>query len=104
MEVGFKEEIARVIKDGFTDEEITSAKSGLLQDNKISRAKDGELVALLRRNILRERSMQWYSDYEARMTALTAEQVHKVIKKYMSVEDFTIIKAGDMTKANASAE
>ena len=104
VEVGFKEEIARVIKDGFTDEEIASAKSGLLQDNKISRAKDGELVALLRRNILRERSMQWYRDYEARMTALTAEQVHKVIKKYMSVEDFTIIKAGDMTKANASAE
>ena len=104
VEIGFKEEIARVLKDGFTDEEIASAKSGLLQDNKISRAKDGELVAALRRNILRNRSMQWYSDYEARMSALTAEEVHQVIKKYMAVEDFTIIKAGDMTKANAPSE
>ena len=104
VEIGFKEEIARVIKDGFTDEEIASAKSGLLQDNKISRAKDGELVSTLRRNILRDRTMQWYGDYEAKMSGLTAEDVHKVIKKYMSVDDFTIIKAGDMTKANAESK
>lgn len=104
VEIGFKEEMARVIKDGFTDEEIASAKSGLLQDNKISRAKDGELVSALRRNILRNRTMQWYSEYESRMVALTANDVHNVIKKYMAVADFTIIKAGDMSKANAATQ
>jgi len=99
VERGFKEEIARVIKDGFTPDEITSALSGILQDNKVSRAKDNELVGTLRRNIGRDRTMQWYQAYEANMAALTPEKVHAVVKKYIQLDDFTIIKAGDMTKA-----
>lgn len=99
VERGFKEEIARVIKDGFTPDEITSALSGILQDNKVSRAKDNELVGTLRRNIGRDRTMQWYKAYEANMAALTPEKVHAVVKKYIQLDDFTIIKAGDMTKA-----
>ena len=99
VERGFKEEIARVIKDGFTPDEITSALSGILQDNKVSRAKDNELVGTLRRNIGRDRTMQWNKAYEANMAALTPEKVHAVVKKYIQLDDFTIIKAGDMTKA-----
>ncbi len=99
VETGFKEEIARVIKDGFTADEITSALSGILQDNQVSRAKDNELVGTLRRNIGRERTMQWYKAYEANMAALTPEKVHAVVKRYIRLDDFTIIKAGDMTKA-----
>ena len=41
---------------------------------------------------------------KSRMVALTANDVHKVIKKYMAVADFTIIKAGDMSKANAATQ
>lgn len=102
VEIGFKEELARMLKDGFTDEEIIAAKSGLLQDKKVSRAQDNELVSTLRRNLRLDRDMQWYEAYEARMTALSAEDVHKVMQKYVSLEDFSIIKAGDMSKAKAS--
>jgi len=101
VEIGFKEEMARMLKDGFTNEEIASAKSGLLQDKKVSRAQDNELVSTLRRNLRLERDMQWYEAYEARLAALTAEDVHKVMQKYFALEDFSIIKAGDMTKAKA---
>lgn len=101
VEIGFKEELVRMLKDGFTEEEISAAKSGLLQVKKVSRAQDNELVSTLRLNLRLDRDMQWYEAYEARLAALSAEDVHKVMQKYFSLEDFSIIKAGDMSKAKA---
>ncbi|MFT4653821.1 MAG: zinc protease [Patiriisocius sp.] len=101
VEVGFKEELARLLKDGFTDEEIAAAKSGLLQEKRVSRAQDNELVSTLRRNIRLDRDMQWYKEYETRMSSLSAKDVQNAMKKYFAIEDFSIVKAGDMTKANA---
>jgi len=98
VEVGFKEELSRMLKDGFTDEEIESAKSGLLQGKKVSRAQDSELVRNLRRNLMVDRTMQWYKAYEQRLAALTADDVKRVMNKYLKLENFSIIKAGDMTK------
>lgn len=98
VEVGFKEELARMLKDGFTDEEIESAKSGLLQGKKVSRAQDKELVGVLRRNITLQRTLQWNKAYEKRLAELTADDVNRVMNKYLKLEDFSIIKAGDMSK------
>ena len=56
-------------------------------------------LAILDRNI----DMQWHEQYEAGLAALTAEEVNRVMRKYIKLEDFSIIKAGDMTKAIAQA-
>jgi zinc protease len=98
VEVGFKEELSRMLKDGFTDEEIKSAKSGLLQGKKVSRAQDIELVRTLRRNLILDRTMQWNKSYEQRLSNLTADDVKRVMNKYLKLENFSIIKAGDMSK------
>lgn len=101
VEVGFKEEMARLLKDGFTDEEIESAKSGLLQGKKVSRAQDRELVGALASNLDLDRNMQWGKGYEEKLKSLTASEVHQVMKKYIKLADFSIIKAGDMSKIDA---
>ena len=98
VEVGFKEELSRMLKDGFTDEEIESAKSGLLQGKKVSRAQDRELVRTLRRNLTVDRTMQWNKAYEQRLATLTADDVKRVMNQYLKLENFSIIKAGDMSK------
>jgi len=98
VEVGFKEEIARLLKDGFTDEEVKSAKSGLLQGRKVSRSQDRELAGTLNSNIRLDRTMQFGKQYEAQIEKLTAEEINDVMRKYLSVEAFAIIKAGDMSK------
>lgn len=98
VEIGFKEELSRMLKDGFSDEEIASAKSGLLQGKKVSRAQDRELVGTLRRNLVVDRTMQWNKSYEAKLAALTADDVKRVLNKYLNLENFSIIKAGDMSK------
>jgi len=104
VEIGFKEEIARMLKDGFTAEEVASAKSGVLQGKKVSRAQDRELVSKLSLNLDREIDMQWHEKYESRLAELTAEEVNRVMRKYIKLEDFSIIKAGDMTKAVAQVD
>ena len=98
VEVGFKEEIARLLKDGFTDEEVVAAKSGLLQGRKVSRSQDRELAGTLNSNLLLDRTMQFGKKYEQQIEKLSAADINKVMRKYLSVEDFAIIKAGDMSK------
>jgi zinc protease len=98
VEVGFKEELARLIKDGFTDEEIASAKSGLLQGKRVSRSQDRELVGKLSNNLYYKRTMQFSKKYEEQLNQLSKEDVHKVVKKYLNVDDFSIIKGGDFSK------
>ena len=101
VELGFKEEVQRMLDDGFTDEEIASAKTGLLQGKKVSRSQDRELVGRLVGNLDLERTMQWNKGYEARMAKLTAKEVKRVMNKYLKLSNFSIIKAGDMSKVEA---
>ncbi|WP_286262932.1 M16 family metallopeptidase [Thalassotalea atypica] len=98
VEIGFKEELTRLLKDGFTDEEISAAKSGLLQGKKVSRSQDNELVGKLNSNLYYDKNMQFSAQYEEALSSLTAKDVHKVMKKYLKVEDFSMIKAGDFSK------
>ncbi|MFC3095125.1 insulinase family protein [Alteromonas sediminis] len=101
VEQGFREELARLVQDGFTAEEVESAKAGLLQQKKVSRSQDGELVGTLRRNLFLDRTMQWYEDYDSRLANLTVEDLNKVVRAHLDIEKFTIISAGDMNKAKA---
>ncbi|WP_210330370.1 pitrilysin family protein [Aliikangiella sp. G2MR2-5] len=104
VEIGFKEELIRMLKDGFSEEEIESAKSGLLQGRRVSRSQDRELVGTLVSNLDLDRNMQWGEDYEEKLKNLTAKDVHRAMKKYIKFEDFSIIKAGDLTKLAAANE
>ncbi len=98
VEVGFKEELARLLKDGFTEEEVSAAKSGLLQGKKVSRSQDNELVGKLTGNLYHDKTMQFSKQYEQALSELTAKDVHQVMKKYLKVEDFSMLKAGDFSK------
>lgn len=98
VELGFKEELQRALDEGFTDEEIANAKTGLLQGKKVSRSQDPELAGRLVSNLDLGRSMQWYEAYENKMANLTAKEVNAAMNKYIELEKFSIIKAGDMSK------
>ncbi len=57
LEAAFKEEIARVLKDGFEARELEEARSGWLQSRQVSRAQDAALARLLAQDLyLRARS------------------------------------------------
>ena len=104
VEVGFKEELAKVLDKGFTQQELNDARTGILQNSRIDRAKDGRLVRTLSGNIDLNRTMQWDKNYEKAVMDLSVEDVNTAVKRHLSMEGISIIKAGDSKKITSLIE
>jgi zinc protease len=98
VEAAFHDELAKMLKDGFTAEELAKAKSGATQQAVQARAQDQRLVGSLLANIDSGRSLAWDKQFEARIRALTPEQVLAAARKYIDPAKITIVKAGDFAK------
>lgn len=100
VQKGFKEEIARYIADGITEDELKTAVTGWVQNQSVSRAKDNELSRTINNNLYYDRDMMFYKDIEEKVKSLTVEDVNKVIKKYFkNFDEWTVVNAGDFEKA-----
>ena len=104
VEIGFKEELTKVINEGFTQQELDDARVGVLQNSRIDRAKDGRLVSTLSGNIDLDRTMQWDKNYEAALMGLLIEDVNAAVKRHLSLDAMSIIKAGDAKKIDTATE
>ena len=104
VEVGFKEEFAKILDRGFTQQELDDTRDGVLQNSRIDRAKDNRLVATLAGNIDLNRTMQWDKRYQKALMALSVEDVNAAVKRHLSMEAMSIIKAGDANKINADTK
>jgi len=98
LEAAFKEEIARMLKDGFTAEEVEAAKSGYLQSRQVSRAQDNELANRLNNYLFIGRTLQFDAELDAKLQALTPEQIIAAMRRHIDPAKITIIKAGDFAK------
>lgn len=95
LEAAFKEEIEKMLKDGFTADEIKSAKTGWLQSRQVSRAQDNELVGRLRSYSYLNRPMKWDEELERKVEALTPEQITAAMRRHLDPAKMTYVKAGD---------
>lgn len=98
LEAAFKDEVARMLKDGFTAAEVEAAKSGWLQSQQVSRAQDNELAGRLNNYLFIGRTLQWDAQLEEKIRSLTPEQINAAMRKYIDPSKITIIKAGDFKK------
>lgn len=99
LEKAFREEIAKVVTDGFSAEEIEAAKSGWLQSQEVSRAQDGGLAGKLNSYLFLDRDMNWDAKLEKKIASLTPAQINKAMKKHLDINKMVMIKAGDFEKA-----
>ena len=95
LEAAFREEIDRVLKDGFTAEEVEKAKQGWLQQQLQSRSSDGFLVNLFSAQALTGRTMSYNAEFEAWVAALTPDAVNAAMRKYIVPSKLTTVRAGD---------
>jgi zinc protease len=103
LEAAFKEEIARALKDGFTDEEVKAAKSGWLQARQVGRAQDNELAGKLASYLYLNRMLAWDDAFEKRVASLTPAEIVAAMRRHIDPSKITIVKAGDFAKAKAAA-
>jgi len=98
----YKEELEKVIKDGFTADELKNAISGYLQGQNVNRAQDGSLAGKLANNLFLNRTMKWNEDLEKKIAALSADRINTTIKKWLKPEKITIVQAGDFNRKKSN--
>ena len=98
-EAALYEEIDRVIKEGFTQEELDEAKKGYIDYRAINRSQDA-LVASQWVALMQEGS-DWTESKEndEKIKNLTLDEVNAAFRKMVKRENLTVVLAGDQKKA-----
>jgi zinc protease len=103
VEQAFREELTRVLEEGFTAEEVEAAKQGWLQSQEVSRAQDKSLAIKISSNLLYNRTMAFDAEVERKVADLTPEEILAAMRRHIDVDRFTIVMAGDFEGAKERA-
>ena len=99
MEASFRDELAKTLKEGFTADEVAAAKKAWLQERSMGRSEDGNLVGLLSARQRFDRTLKFDEAMEAKITALTPDQISAAFRKHIDPANLIFVKAGDFKKA-----
>ncbi|HKB71611.1 MAG TPA: pitrilysin family protein [Thermoanaerobaculia bacterium] len=100
LRTAVEEEMKRVMQDGFTEDEVRQARSGLLQARQVSRAQDPELARRLSGYLFIPRTMEYDAKVDAKLAAMTPAEILAAWKRHLDPSKMTYVRAGDF--ANAS--
>ena len=103
LDTALREELTRFVRDGITADELKSAVNDLLTRRQQSRASDGSVAGSLSRNLYMGRTMAWAADFDAKLKALTVDDVNAAIRKHIKPEAISVFAAGDFAKAAKGA-
>jgi zinc protease len=98
VEASIKEELARALKEGFTEAEVANAKSGILQKRLQNRAQDGILASGWVGNLYLGRTFAYSKQFEDAVARLTAADVVAAMRKHIDPAKVSLVKAGDFSK------
>ncbi len=95
VEAAFREELARALKDGFTDKELAEGKSSLLNFRQLARAQDAGVAYALANNLYLDRTFALAAKVDAAIGDLKLDQVNAALRKYVTPDKFISAFAGD---------
>jgi zinc protease len=95
LKTGVREELARLVQDGVTEQELSDAKKSLQEDRKISRAQDASLAAGLASQLNTGRTMVFTEQTDAAIDKTSLAEVNAALRKYIDPAKFLHVYAGD---------
>ena len=98
VKVGIAEEMARALKDGFTDAEVKAAKEGVMQERILGRTEDGRISSALVNQAFLGRTFATSAAVDAAIGKLTPQDVNAALRKYVKPGEFATAFAGDFDK------
>jgi len=101
VEASLVDELKRTLKEGFTADEVSAAQKSWLQERMVGLADDGELLGTLAARLRFDRTMEFDKTLDARVAALTPDQISAAFRKHVDPAALTIVKAGDFKKTIA---
>lgn len=99
VEQGFAEELQRLVKDGITAAELANAKKSIQAGSDTWRASDTGVAGGWLGHLERGRSFAWNGALDAKLQALTLEQVNTAIRKWIAPAAVNWSLAGELDKA-----
>jgi len=93
------EESQKLVQGGITAEELRRERDALLNQRNMDRSQDSALAGLLAGQLHTSRTMKDVADQEAKIRALTPEQVSATVKKDFDPTKLVIVTAGDFAAA-----
>jgi zinc protease len=83
VETGFAEEIARIVNDGITPAELADAKKAILAQRTTARTSDAAVAGGWALKLDQGRTFAWSADQDAKLSALTVDQVNAALRKWI---------------------
>lgn len=103
VEKAINEELARLVKDGFTQKEVEDGITALLNYRKLSRAQDGAVAATWIAYLDRDRTFEWSAELDEKISALTPATINAAVRTYLKPAAFSTAVAGDFAAQQKTA-
>lgn len=99
LQAAFRDELRKVLQDGYTAEEVEAGKAGYLRFQQNLRARDQQLAGVLSQHLYFGRTMAFDAELDRKIAALTPEQIHAAMRRHLDPAKITVVMAGDFGKA-----
>ena len=96
--------MGKVVKDGFSADEVEKSKTAFLQRRTLARANDATLASQLATGLYLGRTMVFDGEIERRIGVLTADQVNVVLRRTLDPSKITVVMAGDFAKVTQAGK
>jgi len=88
------------VAGGFTADEVAAAKKAIRDSRTMGRTQDQALLRLILIREDAERTLAWDEQMDAKLDALTVEQVNAAFRRRVDPSMLSIVKAGDFKAAD----
>jgi zinc protease len=104
VSASFFDEMGKILKDGFSAEEVAKNKAALLQRRSLLRGNDAALAIQLSTGLFLGRTMSFDEDIEKKIAALTPVQVNTALRRTLDTSKMAVVMAGDFAKVTQAGK
>lgn len=101
VEASFIDEVTKTAKDGFTAKELDAARKAMRDDRIGQRSSDGGILGIMSAREQWGRTLAWDEQMDAKLQALTLEQVNTAFRRHVNATLISIVKGGDFKRAGS---
>jgi zinc protease len=99
VEASFMDELTKTLREGFTAAELAVAKKAIHEERTVSRSNDAGVLNLISSREQYARTLAWDEQLDAKLEALTLDQVNTAFRKHVNPAQLAIVKGGDFKAA-----
>lgn len=104
VNAAFFDEMSKIVKEGFSADEIEKAKTAYLQRRSMVRANDLALAGQLANGLYLGRTMAFDAEIEKKIAAMTVDQVNAALRRTFDPAKMAVVMAGDFSKVTQAGK